>query len=746
MTKINLINTQEILSEFISTEQKNGQKREKDAVELSVILNQMMQVLSDVKDSKDVKEVNVHSSPSLGSSAPNSVGDSGPSSPSAQAIAAALAQLAAELSSVQQQISTCTNAQQKNALLLQEAQIQEAITNFQTTYNILQEIEQLENYFNSLTPQQQQEWQEGTVTTRTFHGWWIFGYYTYNTTDYRQVIGQEIAAYLQANFGINISGMNFDNFSSLSDLFTAIEDQVMGDSLQKLSVILTGQENPAITMVMKLLESGAISAQQAQMMLLGILQQMMQMLALIDKASAGAQPGEGPSSSLVAGMMAEMSNLVSQLQSQMAKFSSNQTSNQSQIAQDFIAQAQASLQKAQDQYNKIEQQEHSHSFWSTFLRVVSIVISVVVIAIACCTGQFEIAALTVAFLVLQQSGALDKMTQAISQGLIAIGLPPTVAKVLADVLVVAIMIVATCGAGAAAGAASGASEAVSAAVTEGADAAATATTEAVTEAVSSAVEEGIEMVSMAGRSAVEDGTTAVSRTTTEATETATQTSTETATTAAQDAGKQAADESSNVLKRAFSKLVEKFANLSKTTQAAILAGTQTAMSTNLFGDAAVAIATATHMSEKQKEALEIAMEVIGSLLCIVLGGLAGNGLASSSGKTTSFATTIAKNLGPNFLKGFALTTGIGGGALQTGAQAKLGAIELDIANSEAEVGKDEALANLFQSYEKIVSQETKASMQHYSSALKNEGEVQANTLSNAFAGEAAFAQILSQAV
>jgi hypothetical protein len=735
MTKINYNdNVQQTLANFISTETKNGEKSKKEALELSVMLEQMMQVLSNAKDGKDVAEVASGSSHGLGSSAPvGSAPSQAPNSPTDQAIAAALAELSAMLSTVQQQISTCTNSQQKDALVLQEVQIQNAITALQACQKECQEIEQFEQWINQQWPGIAQIWGSN----------WFFSDF------FKQILGPVMIQWLDQKYGLNIppNSLNPQNYSTLNDFLSAVEDIAFGNGMQALSIALTGGTNPAISMILKLLESGAISAQQAQAMLQGILQQMMKMMAMIAQANSGAQPGEGPSSSLVAGMMAEMSNLVSQLQSQMAKFSSNQTSNQSQIAQDFIAQAQASLQKAQDQYNKIEKEEHSHSFWSSFLKAITIVISVVVIAIACCTGQFEIAAMTAVFLVLQESGAMDKMTQAITEGLASIpGMPPVLAKVLADVLVVAIMIVATLGTGAVSGAISGASQAAASAAATTADAVATATTTAATEVVSTAVEEGIEMVSMAGRSAVEDGASAATRTTTQATETAGETTTTTSTTAAQDAGKQAADESSNVLKRAFSKVVEKFASLSKTTQAAILAGTQTAMSTNLFGDAAVAIATASHMSEKQKEAIEIAMEVIGSLLCIVLGGLAGNGLASSTNRTTTLAETLSRNLGPNFLKGFALTTGIGGGALQTGAQAKLGTIELDIANSEAEVGKDEALANLFQSYEKIVSQQTKASMQHYSSTVKNEGEVQANTLSNVFAGEAAFAQILSQAM
>jgi hypothetical protein len=84
--------------------------------------------------------------------------------------------------------------------------------------------------------------------------------------------------------------------------------------------------------------------------------------------------------------------------------------------------------------------------------------------------------------------------------------------------------------------------------------------------------------------------------------------------------------------------------------------------------------------------------------------------------------------------------------LQAGSQLKLGFIEMDLANSEAEVGKDEALASLFQNFEKQMDQNMKTSSQHFHTVLKSDGESQANVLSEIFAGESVFAQLLSQAV
>jgi vacuolar-type H+-ATPase subunit E/Vma4 len=723
MNKIDFNYTDQIIADFVATEEKNAKREKKDILGLSSLLEQMQLVLAKAKGGKEEVDGSEEtcvalSHPAASEKAAPALNANAPSSPTEQTIADTLAQLAAVLSMVQSQIAHSSNSQYKDSLEVQAAQIQEAIANLQQCQKECQEIEQFEQWLNSNPNIQKllnELWQAGGGGLK-------------------KLIAEVIDAAISKQYGIHIDPSSLDpsDYPNLNAYLNAVETVLFGQGVQNFIVDLTGGTDAGVELILKLLKNGSITAAQAQAMLQAILMQMMQMLALIAKADVGGNGTQGPSNTLIAEMMAQMSAIVSQLQGQLAEFSSKKANNDSQIDHDFITQSQASLQKAIDQYNKIEDQEHNQSFWSIFLKIISIIVTVVM----CCVGQFEVAAIMAVFLILQQSGALDKLTQAIATALQSSGvLSPEAAKIIADVIVMVIAIVATLGVSAGGTALAGASEV--------AEAAATVTSRAVnalTETITDATEDGIEMTELSTNTASENATEESVQTAQKSAQSTVQQTAQSATTQVSD---QAAEESSNVLKRAFNKVVQRFSQMSKTANAVILVTTQTATSTNLFGDAALAIAAAAHMNEKQKQALEIALQVIGSLLCLVLGGLSMNGMSGGAA-----VSSIASKLGaaPGLLQKFSMLTNIFGGALQAGSQLKLGFIEMDLANSEAEVGKDEALASLFQNFEKQMDQNMKTSSQHFHTVLKSDGESQANVLSEIFAGESVFAQLLSQAV
>lgn len=80
---------------------------------------------------------------------------------------------------------------------------------------------------------------------------------------------------------------------------------------------------------------------------------------------------------------------------------------------------------------------------------VGVIISLIIIAAAVVSQQYELAAVAVVLLVLSQTGALNKLSGAIADGLEKLGMPKKDAKILADVLTVIIVLVASMGAGAA---------------------------------------------------------------------------------------------------------------------------------------------------------------------------------------------------------------------------------------------------------------------------------------------------------
>lgn len=125
----------------------------------------------------------------------------------------------------------------------------------------------------------------------------------------------------------------------------------------------------------------------------------------------------------------------------------NNTINQSYIdaAQDALDQA-IRLTKLIEKYNKQEKSS------SKIQEAAYIAITVSMCALAVVTCQPELAMMAVGMLVLQETGAMEKLTTAISDGLQkTTGLSPATADILADVIVAFLMALLTMGIGAASG-------------------------------------------------------------------------------------------------------------------------------------------------------------------------------------------------------------------------------------------------------------------------------------------------------
>lgn len=203
---------------------------------------------------------------------------------------------------------------------------------------------------------------------------------------------------------------------------------------------------------------------------------------------------------------------------------------------------------------------------------VGVIISLVIIAAAVVSQQYELAAVAVVLLVLSQTGALNKLSGAIADGLEKLGMSKKAAKILADVLTVIIVLVASAGAGAAGSVETMADEAEQEAETEMQD-------------LSSNVDETL---------------------TNEGTNTPT-------------------DETQETNGKTKTKM-----NWKRVRGTALAGGSFGLGSVNLAGD----IVNATHLSKKKKDKLLIALEVIQQVIAAI-GGLAGGGMVMSTSSENS---------------------------------------------------------------------------------------------------------------
>jgi hypothetical protein len=166
-----------------------------------------------------------------------------------------------------------------------------------------------------------------------------------------------------------------------------------------------------------------------------------------------------PSNAQMQESIGQLMELLAQLEGEIAKYASKKAQANASLGQSLMSEMGAQVKRANEELQNVLQDQNHSDFWSKFIKVAEIVAAVVFCAVALLLGQPELFAIILVFTVLSQSGAMDKITQGladvISQILVAAGVPKatadTVAKVLADVIIIAasiIITVAPCGAGA----------------------------------------------------------------------------------------------------------------------------------------------------------------------------------------------------------------------------------------------------------------------------------------------------------
>jgi hypothetical protein len=377
-----------------------------------------------------------------------------------------------------------------------------------------------------------------------------------------------------------------------------------------------------------------------------------------------------PSNAQMQESIGQLMELLAQLEGEIAKYASKKAQANASLGQSLMSEMGAQVKRANEELQNVLQDQNHSDFWSKFIKVAEIVAAVVFCAVALLLGQPELFAIILVFTVLSQSGAMDKITQGladvISQILVAAGVPKatadTVAKVLADVIIIAasiIITVATCGAGAGA-------------------------------VVDELAEDGIEMTDMTLNSTDETVTTA-----------------EDIAPKVESYGQKL----QNTLSKAGNAIKENnpFNKVSKTTNLGIVAGTQAAGSANFSADLTSAILL--RMPEgKAKDLAKEILQTILSLLTLIAG--AGAGASACAGPAAYQLKNVAAAV--KVFTGLQIAASVGQATGETGQ----GVTYTNLAVNTNDQGITQALLSILQGLINMNTKQSNADTKALSAKMK----------------------------
>ncbi|MBS0651194.1 MAG: hypothetical protein JSR93_08530 [Verrucomicrobia bacterium] len=365
-------------------------------------------------------------------------------------------------------------------------------------------------------------------------------------------------------------------------------------------------------------------------------------------------PGSGPTNSQMSNAVAQLAEALAELQVLLGKYGQEKNTMENNNMQSMVQEAQAFLKQAQDQLQKIEDQQSSHHWWDIFLKVITAIVGAVFALIACATGQVALAVVIIALTVAAETGAFGEATKLISQALQAMGVPAKDANIIASVIVIVatiVLTIATCGA---------------------------AAPEAAADVAGTVADTAAEAAETAAETAAEETTEVTAET-------------------AADQGSSVGNTLKNIgntLKNGFMKVIDAtFGKLPASVNMSILTGSQAVMQTNLANNIIAAIP---NLSDKQRQELEKIIGIIVDILCSLASLGAGFGVAAGSA-----ATSAESAFSPAVMKGL-----IYGGFAGQGASAlgnfEIASIDAKEAELELSLGSDESFVSLFQNMSKIV--------------------------------------------
>lgn len=392
----------------------------------------------------------------------------------------------------------------------------------------------------------------------------------------------------------------------------------------------------------------------------------------------------GPTEADMSRAVAQLAAALSELQVLLGKYGAEKQNLNNSDMQAMIDQAQAAVKKAEDDLQKLQEQQSHHSFWDIFLKVITAVVGAIFTAVALLTGQVELAIVIVALTVASETGAFGAATKAVSDLLQALGVPAKDANIIASVLVIVatiVLTVATCGA-------------------------------AAPEAAADVGEE-------------------VADTTAQEVE---QTVQETVTETTSEESNSVLNTVKNALNKVgnFVKEYNPFSKLSTTTNMAIMTGSQAVMGSNF---ATYLVEALPGLSSKEKEKLEKILNIIQDIICTIasVGSGMAVGSASSAAEQTYASTTALRALN---------IAGYGAQVAGAGGNFALAHVDFEMAQLQASLGTDYASSNLFQNLMKMVETMMQKGTQNTTSALKSHTEELNALLSDLPKAGQALAQVL----
>ncbi|MBS0652307.1 MAG: hypothetical protein JSR39_02145 [Verrucomicrobia bacterium] len=435
----------------------------------------------------------------------------------------------------------------------------------------------------------------------------------------------------------------------------------------------TVQQNSAevqeLQAVLAVLESESKNQGNNDPILAAIIKQISEVLAALQGGNStppqGAQssaptpqtnPTNGaPTNNQISTAMAQLAEALAELQVLLGKYGQEKQNMTNNDMQNLLLEAQAFLKQAQNDLQKLEDQQSSHHWWDIFIKVVTAIVGAVFAAIAFATGNVALGIVIIALTVAAETGAFGEATKLISDALVAMGVPPKDANIIASVVVIVAVIAATvltCGAAAPEAAAD------------------------VADVVAEDV--GTEMTNFAEQATEE---------VTETAQTTTETVAEQSNTVANTA-----KNALNTVKNAFLKVIEvTFGRLPASVNMAILTGSQALMGTDLVNN----ILAACPMSDKKRQELEKILGIITEVLCSLASIGAGMGAGMAAGATSSEAVFTQSTMNKLAL------VGMGAQASGSFGDFELAHIDSQEADLEADLGSDEALSSLVQTLSKM---------------------------------------------
>jgi len=314
--------------------------------------------------------------------------------------------------------------------------------------------------------------------------------------------------------------------------------------------------------------------------------------------SAPASSGSnGPTDGEMQEAMGELMGLLAELETKIANWASENQQASSKVGEALINEMNAQVKETQANTVKLIHREAKLHFWQIFIIVAEVVVGVLTAGVGVALGDAAMAVSTAASTALTASGALNKLTDFISQELQNAGMSPLAANLVASAMVIVATLVA-------------------AAVTFG------MTAGSAVEELPGAAEEGVS-------GGLEGAESAANAAATDATDTV--------------------EETANIFQRAKQILTKvgqwmksggPFASLSKGTNMTIFMTSQAIAGTNFGGYFAEAVLS--RMQDgKAKEIAQTAIEVLVDLLAALAGGEAA---AASFSATATQAAQSARGL------------------------------------------------------------------------------------------------------